>query len=181
MIDPFSLVLNSAASWAVGRLLDSAVSCICGSMHERDVENNATSNLYCPRCCESLDQYTNATQHTVNRNGSIAAAYISDLRWNAWGGLFSPRFNPHFRIRAVNSKYEDLVVRFELSEFQGSTFFSDQMILRPQYERSHFDELWWKVSPETFPEGRLTFAVDITVFNTWGDELHRVRSLSDKR
>lgn len=180
MIDPFSLVLNGAASWAIGRLLDTAVGCVCGATHESEVANYTTSQLYCPRCSGSLDQYTNATQHTVNRNGSVAAAYISGLRWDSWGGLFSPRFNPHFRVRAVNSKYEDLVLRFKLSEFQGRTFYEDQTILRPTYERTHWDDMWWKVSPETFPEGRCTFAVDIIVLNTWGDELHRVRSLGNK-
>ncbi len=182
MVDPFSLVLNGVASWAIGRMLDSAVSCVCGSTHERDVENYSTSQLYCPRCGGSLDQYTNATQHTVNGNGSVAAAYISGLSWDSWGGLFSSsfNFNPHFCIRAVNSRYEDLVVRLELCEFQGSKFYSDHMVLRPRHERAHFDDLWWKVAPGAFPEGRLVFAVDVRVFNTWGDELHRVRSLGDK-
>ena len=119
MIDPFSLVISGASSWAIGRLLDSAVSCFCGGVHERNIQNNITNQIACPRCNGSLDQYTNATQHTVNRNGSIAAAHISGIRWEKWGGLFSGRFNPHFRVRSVNSKYEDLVVRFELSEFHA--------------------------------------------------------------
>jgi hypothetical protein len=79
----------------------------------------------------------------------------------------------------VNSKYENIVVRFQLSKFKGGTFYKDELILRPTRERTHFDDVYWKVSRDTFPEEGGAFAIDLTVFNMWGDELHSIRQLGD--
>jgi hypothetical protein len=177
-IDLFSIVLEGVGSWVIGRMLDSMVGCgRCGHTVNETVTNYESSNLICPRCNNVLDQYTNATDHTVNRNGSIAAAYVSNIHWEKWGNLWTPNFNPHFDVNAVNSKYQDLVVRCSLSEFQGSTFFEGDLILRPQNDRTSWNGCSWKIPPNTFPAAGGTFAMDVYVFNTWGDELHRARSL----
>jgi hypothetical protein len=179
-MDLFSLILQSAVSWGVGRVLDTVTGCgRCGFVHKRTVDNHATSQLVCPKCQSWLDQYTNATQHTINRNRSVAAAYASNIHWEKWGGLWKPSFNPRFQVDCVNSKYEDLVVRFTLSKFQGSSFYQDEMILRPKWERGYWNDISWKVPVSQFPQGSGTFAVDVTVLNTWGDELHRARTLGD--
>ena len=180
-IDLFSLVLPGVTSWAIGRLLDTMMSCgRCGSTCNRDVPNYAATNLLCPSCHGSLNQYTNATSHTVQQNGAIGAAYVSGISWEGWGGYWGTRFKPRFRVDCVNSRYEDLVVRFELSQFQGSCFYRDDMILRPgQSNRVWWDDIGWNISPNTFPKAGGTFAVDVKVLNTWGEELHRARSLGD--
>jgi hypothetical protein len=177
-VELFSLVLDKAISWGIGYLLDTFVSCgKCNYSHNRSVNNYETSNLLCPKCNSLLDQYTNATNHTVNNNGSIAAAYVSNIHWDRWGNIWQPNFNPHFDIDIVNSKYEDFVIRLKLYEFQSDIFFQDETILRPRSERYQWKDYWWKIPPNNFPDKGGTFAVEIEVLNTWGDELHRKRSL----
>ncbi len=177
-MDVFSLILESAISWGVGRMLDTVAGCgNCGHRHDASVENESTGLIICPRCSGRLDQYTNATDHTVQANGAIAAAQTSGIHWDSWGGFWDSPFNPHFRVDCVNSKYQDLVARLILSEFQGEEFQSTDIILRPNAERNYWDDLWWKVPKNNFPIGSGTFALDVFLFNTWGDELHRARSL----
>ncbi|NLD82299.1 MAG: hypothetical protein GX642_14175 [Smithella sp.] len=182
-VNLFSLALK-VGGWlleqAAGHLLDTLLSCgNCGHEYSHNVFNQRTSDLLCPRCQTWLDQYTNATSHTINKNKTIAAAYVSDLHWESWGGFWGTAFNPHFEVDCVNSRYEDLVVKIMLSRFQGSIFYQDETILRPSYERTHWGDVWWKVSRDRFPDTQCTFAVDVFVFNTWGEELHRVRSLGN--
>lgn len=180
MVDLFSLVLEGAASWAIGRILDAAVSCgRCGHNEPRFVNNYSTTNLLCPRCRTSLDQYTNATSHTVRRNGSVIAAYVSNVHWDSWGGFWGSPFNPHFDIDVVNSKYEDIVQRFTLSKYgAGEMFYQHERVLRPSSEHTNWNR-WYKVSRDTFPDGGGTFCIDIELLNCWGDQLHSVRRLGN--
>ena len=38
-IDLFSIILTSATSWGVGRILDVVRGCVCGGEKDREVEN----------------------------------------------------------------------------------------------------------------------------------------------
>lgn len=182
-VDLFSLVLESAASWAIGKFLDTLLECgTCGYKADNSisVQNYDTNNLICPRCGGFLDQYTNATSHTVNRNGSIAAGYISNLHWGNWGGIWQTRFSPTFDINVVNSKYEDVVVKISVSDYDSyNLIYEDKSALKPTYERTVWKDHWWKIPPDLFPKEKIVFAVDLYLLNTWGDELHRTRSLGN--
>jgi len=176
-MDLFSVVLSSAASWATKRVLDAAAECVCGTSRGNSIPNQAVTQLTCPQCRNGISQFTNATNHTVNRNGSVAAAHISHANWERWGGLWN--FKPHFRVDAVNSKYEDLVLLISLSRFGGEQFFKDQMILKPKWERTSWSDCSWSIDPCKFPKGKNTFAMDLVVMNMWGDKLNSVRQLGE--
>jgi hypothetical protein len=182
-VDLFSVALKVGGfllDYAMGRFLDSVLTCgNCDHEYSTSIANVQTSNIVCPRCQTWLDQYTNATSHTINKNRTVAAAYVSNIHWEKWGGFWGTSFNPHFEVNCVNSKYEEIVIRVILSKYQGSSFYKDEMILRPSHERTHWSDIWWKVPRDQFPSEKCTYALDVYAFNTWGDELHRVRTLGD--
>lgn len=188
----FSMLLKAAASgfvsgaasrvgsWLLGNILDTDAACgRCGERAARRIPNRASSRVVCPSCHNAVSQYTNATTHTINRNGSIAAAYISNIHWDDWGDSLGEPFNPHFAVDVVNSKYESVVARLTLSQFRGSVFYSDDMILKPESDRYFWDSIWWKIRTSHFPDAGGTFAIDMQLFNLWGDELHCARALGN--
>ncbi len=179
MVDLFSVAIQSVAGWAIKRTLDGIVSCLhCGGVSERAIHNAASSVLTCPSCGHSLDQFTNATPHTVNANGSIAAARI--IGGETKGGLFTSR-RFACEIDVVNSEHEDIVARFSLAEFQGGVIFENHKIASPKRDAARLNvpidmrgTRGWKPTPGVI------YVVELAVLNTYGDALAKVRRLMDE-
>lgn len=174
-VEPFSLIAGSAISWAVGKILDATLNCFCGASRPTTVTNTAFNAHSCQRCNRALDQFTNATIHTVNRNRSIAAAHVSNVRWPAWRDTFRVGFD----LDVVNSRYEDVVVELVLSQFRGSEFAHNTLRFHPEADRYWWREPWFSVDRRSFPVGQYIFAIDLRTYNLWGDLLHNVRCLGD--
>jgi len=173
-VDLFSMILSAGVTWGVSRLLDTLVRCgQCSSRSTEAISNYSFNNEHCPKCTNSLSQYVNATQYTVNKNRSIVAAHISNIWW--------PR--PHndihinFDLNVINSRYEQVVVKLLLSEFRGRVFHADETIYKPRYEATIWKETGIKVPGSVFPEKPCTIALDFEVYNLWGDLLTKKREL----
>ncbi len=173
-IDLFSIILTSATSWGVGRILDVVRGCVCGGEKDREVENQAFNDHVCGRCGRSLTQYTNATSHTTNRNGSIASAHISNIRFPKVKKLL----NVHFDLDVVNSKHEDMVAKATLSEFNGSVIDEHKMVFHPRRERWRYKKMTFVLAATAqLPEKGCVIAVDFKAYNLWGDLLYEERKL----
>jgi hypothetical protein len=73
MVDLFSVALTAAADWTVRRALEVIVRCnVCRQPNKTTVNNGNRNHLTCRNCAKSLDQYTNACNFTVQKDGEIA-------------------------------------------------------------------------------------------------------------
>lgn len=176
-IDLFSVLLEGGLTWGIGRLLDAAVGCRCGRSTRREVTNVDYNRFRCPSCSRSLSQYTNATDHTINRNGSVIAAAVHGIHWPSFRGDW--KF--YYDLDVINSRNEAVVVEAELSEFRGSCFHSYEAVLKPRYEYSTWEDSWIRISEDNLPDFSCTIALDLNVYNTWGDLLDRKRKLLEYR
>lgn len=177
MIDLFSVVLEGAASWGIGKLLDASVGCRCGSSRHGGVDNIDYNKFRCSDCQRALNQYINATNHTVNRNGSVISAALSGMHWPAWRN----NFKIYYDLDVINSKYEEVVVELELSEFRGYSFHKYEIIKKPTYEYTYWEDTWIRIDGSNFPKEDCNVAVDLKVYNTWGDLLDIKRKLMEYR
>ncbi len=175
MIDLFSIALEGAASWGIGRLLDAAVDCRCGKSTYGGVDNIDYNQFKCPDCQRALNQYVNATDHTVNRNGSIVSAAISGMHWPSWRN----NFKLYYDLDVINSKYEEVVVELELSKFRGHVFERFESIQKPRHEYSYWEDTWIRIGGGSFPDESCNVAIDLKVYNTWGDLLDARRRLME--
>jgi hypothetical protein len=176
MVDLFSLVLSSGASWAIGRVLDSFVDCRCGDYERRGVANREYNQLLCYSCGRSLTQYVNATHHTVNTDGCVAAAAIYGLDWYP-----TPKFlQLYYNVDVINSAYQEVVVELVLSEFHGYRFSggSDRYVYTPVSNYQSWDGRF-HVDFNIFPKRRCIVAMDLVVYNAWGEALNWHRRLTD--
>ena len=175
-VDLFSMVLNAGISWGVSRLLDTVVNCTrCGTPRVSDITNQVVNTEYCSNCGNNLGQYVNASQHTINRNRSVVGAHISSLRWPSWHGTFQL----YYDLDVVNSQYESVVVKLQLSQFSGGIFHEFESTLKPTYESTRWTDMWIKIPGSNFPDESGVVAVDLTVYNLWGDYLCNTRELMD--
>lgn len=175
-VDLFSMILNAGVSWGVSRLLDTVVNCTrCGNPRVEDITNQVVNSEYCSNCGNSLGQYVNASQHTVNRNRSVIGAHISNLHWPSWRNTFQL----YYDLDVINSKYESVVVKLQLSRFNGSIFHEFESTLKPTYESTRWTDTWIKIPGSNFPEEPGVVAVDLTVYNLWGDYLCNTRELME--
>lgn len=177
MVDLFSVALSSgvssAVSWGVKRFLDSLVDCRCGRSTRAEVVNIDYNKFHCSSCGRNLSEYINATDHTVNRNGTVAAAAVSNIHWPSWRDTFKL----YYDLDTINSKYESVVVEIVLSEFRGYEFHRYDFIKKPTYEYCRWEDTWITIPRTRFPEERGIIAADLNVYNTWGDMLDTRRSL----
>jgi hypothetical protein len=173
-IDLFSVVLSSAVSWGVNRLLDSALKCFrCGENQAAEPDNDAFNDFRCGSCRHSLHEYINATQHTVNRNKSVVAAKVHGTHWPAW----REDFKIFYSLDVVNSPYQEIVVELLLSKFRGDQFDRFESIRKPTNEYSYWTDTWISIPRACFPEEECTVAVDLNVYNIWRELLDRNRDL----
>lgn len=175
-VDLFSMILSPVISWGVNRLLDTVVNCsYCGHETVQDISNYAINDQYCSNCNNQLDQYVNASHHTVNRNKSVVGAYVSNLHWPGWKN----KFKLYYDLDVINSKYEPVVVKLILSKFNGPIFHEYEFIKRPTFEITRWTNSWIEIPGSNFPEEPQIIAVDIEVYNTWGDFLCEKRDLME--
>ena len=175
-VDLFSVILSSGVSWGVGRLLDSLIDCHrCGSGRSVDVNNRSANSFRCYDCGHTLTEYVNATSNTVNRNRSVVAAKIHGTHWPSWQN----NFKMYFSLDVVNSKYNEIVVEAVLSRFRGPVFHRYEFIRKPTYDYTYWTDTWFSIGAGNFPSEGGTVAVDINVYNTWGDLLDTDRRLLD--
>ena len=173
-VDLFGIALGSVVSWGVGKALDAAVKCFCGSPRQTVVDNVSFNRHSCSLCGRALEQFTNATVHTVNRNKSVVSAHVSNVTWPSWSGVLPISFD----LDAVDTRFEDLVVEVILSQFRGSEFAHNTMVFKPQCERTRWTSAYFNFDGAQFPLGSYTFAVDMKTYNVWGDLLHHMRTLN---
>lgn len=178
MIDLFSVVLSSAVSWGVNRLLNSVVECYnCHSREYVDVDNIEYNDFSCGHCGHNLPEYINATDHTVNRNGSIVAAQVHGITWPAWRNTFQL----DYRLDVVNSKYQEIAVELLLSEFRGGEFHRYEAIYTPSHEYTNWNNNWIRIAGSNFPDYPCTVAIDLNIYNVWGDLIDNKRRLMQYR
>jgi hypothetical protein len=175
VINLFSAILEGATSWGVGRLFDTITECRCGTRFPKEITNVEYNRFQCRDCGRSLNQYINSTSHTVNRNKSIVSVALYNVYWPKWRGTGKIYWN----LDVINSAYDDVVVELALSEFRGSIFHIFECVRTPQYEYSYWEEDWIKMDAGNFPHHSCTVAVDLNVYNTWGDLLDNRRRLME--
>jgi hypothetical protein len=174
-MDLFSVILSSGISWSIHKLLDSFVECRCGSTQTEDVTNVDYNAFRCRDCGRNLNEYINATDHTINRNKSIVAAKLGHIHWPTW----RDNFKIYYDFDVINSKYQEVVVELTLSEFRGSVFERYESIKKPRYELSTWSDSWINIPRNCFPIEACTFAADLKIYNVWGDLLDAERLLGD--
>lgn len=174
-MDLFSVILEGALSWGVHRILDSIVECNCGRGREKEITNVDYNMFRCQSCSRALNQYVNANDHTVNRNGTVIAAAVGGIHWPSWRSEFKFYYDLH----VINSKNESIVVEAEFSEFHGSPFHKYEYIQRPSHQYSVWNDTWISIPSSRFPDEKGIINLDLKVYNTWGDLLDIKRKLLD--
>ena len=92
MIDLFSMILNGAVSWGVGRILETLVTCdACGQQDPCRIGNVQSNHIDCRNCHQEVIQFTNACDYTVGPNQEIGHV-AAKLR-----GGYSSNENPRER------------------------------------------------------------------------------------
>lgn len=178
MADPFGILLSAGVSWATGRVLDALLDCLsCAYTHPREIQNKEVNYLSCPECGNSLPQYVNVCDYTLDSvSGRVGASGISGIWWDSWGGLFNPSFKPHLKVWTLDLRGRDQVVRLKLGELGGGSFYSYDVVLnsRLRYQRSN---VWFSVPRHVFPRYSTTVTVDLEVLSEYNDLLTEWRSL----
>jgi hypothetical protein len=81
----------------------------------------------------------------------------------------------------ANGWGQDLVVRVNLSRFQGRIFYNYDHVIRPNYEIARYSNRWVSIPASNVPRENMTLAVDVELFNTWGDLVCKARTLHELR
>ena len=179
LADPFGILLSSAVSWGIGKILDALLDCFrCGYDHTRDIQNRQVNYFSCPSCYNSIDQYVNACDYTFNRNSRrVGVAGISSTWWKGWGGVFNPDFEPHCSVWTLDLKGRDQVIRLELGELGLGTFFHQDVALSTSYRHSIWRDIKFRVPSNIFPRHGCTVTVDFKVLSDYNDLLATRRRL----
>jgi hypothetical protein len=179
-VDLFSLVVApavaSAVGWGVTKTLNAVARCFCGSTEARSIQNAGFNTQSCSSCRRSLDQFTNATPHTVGITapGSVAAAHISNIQWPAW----NDRFHIYFDLDVIDSRYQDVVVQVSLSRFRGALFAQHEAPYRPIHPHTRWQQQCYSFERwSQFPTDPGVFAIDLRCYNLWGEQLFETRAL----
>ena len=176
MIDLSSIILSSVISWGVNRVLDSIVECpSCHHNYHKSISNTSYNDFTCPHNNYHNSQYVNATNYTVNKNLSVVAAKI----YNHHGPNWKDTFRTKYKLDVINSKYNDVVVELMLSRFRGEKFYNSQDIFKVSSERQSWGDCWFTVPGSHFPFEKCTVAIDLRVYNLYGDLLDSSRKLME--
>jgi hypothetical protein len=187
-VDLFTLILQSAVGWGVGRVLDTMASCFaCGQRDGREIGNEQANWLECSNCHRTLEQFTNACDLTVNRStGQIGHAVFGvgshRWQWRTGSGMFD--FNAEwlsvpFRVRIEGLRGRDLVFETELLNYDDSeSIVSHKSILRPSCDVTTWSDLTHSFHQSKLPDERgLIVACDARILSEHRDLLFEDRRL----
>lgn len=150
-MDLFSLFLQSAFGWGVGKILDTvAKCCFCGQRDERSIGNVQANWLECSNCHRTLEQFTNACDLTVSPQSHQIGHGVFGVgsykwEWRTGSGIFD--FSKEwmcvpFDIRIDGLRGRDLVFETEIKRYDDDeTVTRHRSILRPTYDVSTWSNL----------------------------------------
>lgn len=148
----------------VGRLLCPR----CEDEQQARVQNITHNNFYCTTCGNHYQQFLNATPHTVNDDCSVISASISRITTRVPERGQMELAN---RLDVIHSIHEPVVLESRLGEPHRLPFYSHRTgLITPKH-----NDASWKTScivpVEFFPLRATHVAVELTVYNTWGEKL----------
>jgi hypothetical protein len=167
MSELFSIMLDDRAAWTGTRR--QRVACTrCGSGQLTPVTNLAHNEFVCHRCHHHVLQYVNVTPHTINPDHTLVAAGISQV---------SKQVEPAGQLRlrnslaVINSAEQPVIVESRLGEPDTFPFYENRTgLIVPRTDRGRWATTC--AAPlRDFPLYECQVAVEITVYNTWGDPL----------
>jgi hypothetical protein len=193
VFDLFGMILESAISWGVGRILDVLFTCdYCGQKEHTQIGNVQTNYLGCTNCSREIVQFTNACDFTVGTDGEtghVGAKLLGgysvtkDPAEPSWlskeyeGWLFFP-----IAARARDMLGKQFVVTGEVVDYNtGIVYVHNDTIYTPPYADSRWYDncrmpLKWMDIPEDARDSRV-FAIDLMVRSRYGDVLCEDRRL----
>lgn len=189
------VVLTSAVSWGVGRLLDAMITCDnCGQRAPSHLGNCQRNTLGCRNCWQEVIQFTNACDFTVAPDGHVAhvgALFRGGWQWDrdpADKGFFAKNyegwvfFNAAMRARDMRGK--QFVLNATLSDYNsGEQFTSRDVIYNPTYADSRwYDNFSVDLRGYDVPNEQRdsrVMAVDMRIKSRYGDVLAEDRLLAN--
>lgn len=139
----FSLVLQSAIGWGVGRILDVVARCVhCGDPTPQEIGNVQSNDIYCSNCHSSNIQFTNACDFTVNRRTMEIGQGLICPDGNKWRWNGERVYIPHF-IRLVGLRGRDVMLKTVIKTYDSEELVaSHSNILSPNYDSSRYEDYW---------------------------------------
>lgn len=193
-IDLFGMVLSSAVSWGIDRLLDVTLSCDnCDHRFSGRIVNCQANALGCRNCSREIIQFTNACDYTVARDGKIGhvgarllGGYMVgkdplEKGWFSSGKDYPDWLFFNSAIRARDMQGRQFVVEGEIADYNtGDVYSRNQAIYTPDnndarwYDKYGRIPVCWKYIPEQYRDKRI-FAIDLKIKSKYGDVLCKDR------
>ena len=174
----FSLVLSPAKSW-VGDKLQKVFCTDCGKSHDRTIINNTYNYACCPHCRHRMEQIVRATDHTINRDHSVAAAGVEGLDLIVNPPDAKPSFEISNAVETINAKNKPIVVEIRFQSPGRNPFFacrSDRLAVRSMHERAR---AFWTVPFALVPLYDAPIEMDLVIYNEWSEALDHHRRQID--
>ena len=189
MVELFGVVLTSAVSWGVGKILDATLECFrCHRTSPSRIGNAQRNSLGCTNCWQEHVQFTNACDYTVAPSGRVG--HVGAVFRGGWSIDHDPYNGKSHRgwaffytaLRARDLANRQFVVAGELSDYNRRITYSTwDNIYMPNGSDSRWYEnerlpLRWDTVPDEDRDSRI-FAVDLTIRSRYRDELFNERLL----
>ena len=147
-MDLFTMFLNSAFGWGVGKILDTLTSCKkCGQRDDQRIGNSQYNYIECSNCHRVINQFTNACDFTVNPQTKQIGHGLLDVGnykwvWEAGDGLFDIKkefLGIPFEIQIEGMKSRDVVLELCVRRYSDEGLVvSKQNLLNVTYEVTHW-------------------------------------------
>lgn len=142
----------------------------CGAEFSATVSNAAYNALACPQCDNRIQQFVNATQHTIRHNTAVAGAHLYSI------GTSLPergRMRLYNRLDLINCRDEAVIQVCRIGEPHERPFFEHRTSLITPARNFASWQMDCLIPIDFFPRRECRIALELSVANIWGDPLAR--------
>ena len=186
-MDLFSMFLNSAVGWGVGKILNTLTHCfICGQKDENRIGNVKYNHIECSNCHKVVNQFTNSCDFTFNRHTleighAVWGPADYKYKWITEGGIFSAKksfLRIPFSVLVKGLSSRSIVIKTILSEYNSGSI----ILAHSALEHISSNRESWNYGHD-FQDGNFKniapciVAVDIRIMSEYKDVLFEDRQL----
>lgn len=189
----FDMILSAAASWGLGKILDTVTGCYqCGQKDNRQIGNQQFNHLECSNCHKEASQFTNACADTVDpATGQIGHAIVIAEDWSLetqgfldslFGGS-APRLQSAFQLMERGLAGRTLLFSHTVLDFEDEQpLSSNRIVWTPCFCKVprciHNRRSYWQ--PGDILAKHKIIASDVEILSEHKEVLFRNRRLIDR-
>ncbi len=165
----FSVYAPGGLPWR-GEVETELLCAICGTEFTASLTNAAYNTLACPQCGNRLQQFVNATRHTIRPNHAVMGAHLYDIGTSLPERGFLRLYN---MLDVINGRAESVIQVCRIGEPHQPPFFEHRTPLISPARNFGSWEMSCMVPIAFFPRRECRVAVELSVASTRGDHLGR--------